>query len=372
MFKGTADNPEGAFSSRVAALGGNDNAFTTDDVTVYHQTIVKEHLDLMMQFEADRMANLQITDAVVLPERQVILEERRSRTGNSPGAQLGEAMSAALYQNSHYGIPTIGWAHEMATLGRDDAVAFYDRYYTPNNAVLVVAGDVDEATVRALAESTYGKVPRRAEPPPRLRLSEPLPVAARTVTRADPRVTEPSLSRLYLAPSVVTADPAESAALDVLAEILGGSSASRLYRKLVIEEAIAISAGAGYFGMQLGDAAFSINAMPRNGTALSDLEKRIDAIVAELRDGGVTEEEVRRATHGVYAAAVYAEDNPASLANSFGQALALGQTIADVQQRPDRLAAVTVADVNAVARKYLDIRRSVTGYLVNGPDESRW
>ncbi len=246
MFKGTKSHPEGEFSARVEAVGGDDNAFTTEDYTAYHQTVAKDHLKLMMEFEADRMANLEIIDAALIPERQVILEERGMRIDNSPGARLGVAMDAALYENSHYRIPTIGWASEMATLDRGDALRFYDRYYTPNNAIVVVAGDVTEDEVKTLAQETYGKLARRADTPRRVRLREPPADAARLVTLSDPRVTQPSFRRFYLAPSEHTGKPGEAEALEVLADILGGGSTSRLYRQLVVEQGIAAGAGAGY------------------------------------------------------------------------------------------------------------------------------
>ncbi len=371
MFKGTTTYPKGDFSARVEAVGGNDNAFTTEDYTAYFQTVAKQHLGLMMAYEADRMANLRITDAALLPERQVILEERRMRIDNNPGARLGEAMDAALYENSHYGIPTIGWAHEMATLDRADALAVYDRYYTPNNAIVVVAGDVTEAEVRQLAEATYGKLARRADPPPRMRLKEPPPQAARVVTLADARVTQPSFRRSYLAPSRRTGAPGEAEALDVLADILGGGSTSRLYRQLVVEKGIAITARAGYDPGGIGPSAFSLGGTPRGDTTVTGLAAAFDHVIADLIDKGVTADELARAKERVRAAAIYAEDSPRTLANVFGETLATGGTIAEVQNWPDRIAAVTADQVVAVARKYLDIRRSVTGYLVPGPTEGR-
>ncbi len=363
MFKGTTTYPDGDFSERISMLGGNDNATTTDETTTYYQTVASEHLGVVMSFEADRMANLLITDDRLLPERQVILEERGRSIDNSPGATLNVMMNGALFMNSHYATPTIGWAHEMATLDRADALAFYDKYYTPNNAILVIAGDVTEDEVRKLAEDTYGKLPRRAEPPPRIRPREPEPLAARTVTLSDPRVTRPSWQRLYLAPSEISGEPGEAAALDVLAEILGGNASSRL-RRLVIDEPIASGANAGYGGSNIGDDAFRISASPREGVTLDELEKDVDQIVADVVEKGVTEEEVARAKLGVKAAVVYAEDSPGSLARTFGSSLARGETVEYVQHWPDRVAAVTVDEVNAVARKYLDIRRSVTGRLL--------
>ena len=371
MFKGTKAHPEGEFSARVAAVGGDDNAFTTEDYTAYHQTVAKQHLKLMMQFEADRMANLEITDAALLPERQVILEERGMRIDNRPGARLGVAMDAALYVNSHYRIPTIGWAHEMKTLDRADALRFYDRYYTPNNAIVVVAGDVTEAEVKTLAEETYGKVARRADPPPRVRLRDPQPDAARLVTLSDPRVTQPSFRRLFLAPSEHTGKPGEAEALSVLADILGGGTTSRLYRQLVVEQGIANDVGAGYDAGPIGDSAFSLYGTPRGNTTVEQLATAFDGVIADLIDKGITDQELARARERVRASVIYSEDSPRTLATAVGAALATGDTLAEVQSWPDRIAAVTRADVQAAARRYLGTRNSVSGYLLPAPTENR-
>ncbi len=371
MFKQTTKHPPGEFRSKVAEVGGNENAFTTYDVTAYHQTVAKEHLGLMMEFEADRMANLVIDEAAIATEREVIIEERRSRIDNEPGSQLGEALNAAFYQNSHNGIPIIGWAPEMATLGRTDALALYDRYYTPNNAVLVVAGDVTEDEVRKLAEATYGKLPRRAEPPPRVRPREPEPLAARTVTLADPRVTLPSVRRSYLAPSYRTATPGEAEALDILADILGGGTTSRVYRTLVVEKAIAASAGTGYGGGGLSDGSFSFGASPRGEATLDALLVEWDAVVADLLANGVTDDELGDSKRRTVANAIYAQDSAASLARAFGDAVATGGTLADIRDWPERVEAVTKEQVMAAARKYLKIERSVTGYLTGVKGEGR-
>jgi len=366
MFKGTTTYPDAEFSSRVAAVGGNDNASTTDDATSYYQTVDKQYLGLVMGYEADRMQNLVISDATLLPERQVILEERSRSIDNVPSSRLSEAMNATLYMNSHYGIPTIGWAQEMAALTADDARAWYNRYYTPNNAIVVIAGDVTEAEVRPLAEQTYGKVPKRADPPPRLRPTEPVPLAARTVTFSDPRVTTPSFRRAYLVPSEATGTTTEVGALSVLAEILGGNSMSR-FRKLV-NDGLATGLGASYFGGGLGDGTLNIAGSPRGDHTVAELEARVDQVLADVVKNGVTEEEVARAKKGVKAAVILAEDSPGSLARTFGSSLARGETVEYVQHWPDRAAAVTLGDVNAAAKKYLDIRRSVTGYLSPPPD----
>jgi zinc protease len=371
MFKGTKAHPEGEFSARIEAVGGDDNAFTAEDYTAYHQVVATDHLELMMEFEADRMENLQITDAALLPERKVILEERGMRIDNSPGARLGVAMNAALYVNSHYRIPTIGWASEMATLDRADALAFYDRYYTPNNAIVVIAGDVTGDEVKTLAEQTYGKLARRADPPPRVRLAEPPPDAARLVTLADPRVTQPSFQRLYLTPSEHTGKPGEAEALNVLADILGGGTTSRLYRQLVVEQGIAAGVNAGYNAGPIGASAFSLDGTPRGSTTVEELAAAFDKVIADLADKGVTDEELARAKERVRAAVIYSEDSPRTLANAIGASLAVGDTLAEVQSWPQHIDAVTAADVQAVARRYLATRNCVTGYLLPKPVEGR-
>src|SRR6266700_974664 len=244
MFKGTEKNPSGRFSQVVATIGGQENAFTSADYTGYFQRVPRDQLKGMMEFEAVRMTGLVLTDDVVRPELNDVLEEQNMRVGNNPGARLGEQMDAALYLNHPYGRPVIGWRHEIEQLDRDGALEFYRRFYTPNNAILVVAGDVTPEEVRALAQETYGKVPRVAETKPRLRPQEPVQQAARTVTLADPRVTQPSLSRYYLVPSSTTARAGESEALDLLTHILGHGPNSRLYRTLVVDKGVAVSAGA--------------------------------------------------------------------------------------------------------------------------------
>ncbi|ORE94915.1 pitrilysin family protein [Aurantimonas sp. 22II-16-19i] len=363
MFKGTKANPEGAFSKAVADIGGQENAFTTDDYTGYYQQVPASELEMVMSFEADRMANLVLTDEVVAPERDVILEERRMRVDNDPGAQLQEAVGAALFQNSPYGIPVIGWRGEMEQLSRDDAIAFYDKYYTPNNATLLVAGDVTVDEVRRLAEETYGKVERRADPGDRERALEPEPLAARTVTLSDPKVTQPSMQRVYLVPSETTAEPGEAEALDVLSDILGGGTTSRLYRSLVVDKAIAAGTGAYYGGTALKEGQFGVYGMPRGDATLADIEAAIDAEIAKIRETGVTEAELERAKNRVRKNMIYLRDSQTAMARRVGAALSTGRTLKDVETWPDRIEAVTVEAVNAAARKYLEPQRSVTGYL---------
>ncbi len=371
MFKGTKSRPAGAFSATVSELGGKENAFTSYDYTAYFQRVPKEALKTMMEFEADRMTNLVLTDEVVLPERDVVLEERRSRTDSDPAAQLAETVSATLWMNHPYGLPIIGWNHEIMGLTRDDAIAFYETYYTPSNAVLVVAGDTDADEVKKLASETYGKVARRADPPPRLRPQEPEQVAARRVELADPRVRQPSISRAYVAPSYTTAKGDEAHALDVLSVVLGGGSTSRLYRGLVVEQGIAAGAGAYFGGSALDDSRFVVYASPRPGHTLAEMETALDAEIARLIKDGVEPGELERAKTRLIADTVYDLDSQVSLARTFGSALSTGMQIRDVLDWPERIRAVTAEDVVAAARDVLLLRQSVTGLLESAPDGDR-
>ncbi|HEV7544914.1 MAG TPA: pitrilysin family protein [Reyranella sp.] len=371
MFKGTDKNPSGRFSQVVATIGGQENAFTSADYTGYFQRVPREELKQMMELEADRMTGLTLTDDAVRPELKVVLEEQNMRVANNPAARLGEQMEAALYLNHPYGRPVIGWRHEIEQLDREGALAFYKRFYTPNNAILVVAGDVTGDQIRKLAEETYGKVPKVAEITPRLRPQEPVQEAARTVTLADPRVTQPSVSRYYLVPSSTTARPGESEALDVLAHILGRGSNSRLYQALVVGKGIAVNAGASYDGTAVDATRMSVYGTPKPGISLSQIEEAIDAVLAEIIENGVTAEELDRAKNRMIADAVYANDNQRMMAQWYGASLATGSTVEEVRAWPDRIKALTADAVRDAAKRWLDKHRSVTGYLVKETKETR-
>ena len=355
MFKGTDKNPSGRFSQIVATIGGQENAFTSADYTGYFQRVPRDKLKAMMEFEADRMTGLVLTDDVVRPELNVVLEEQNMRVANNPAARLGEQMDAALYLNHPYGRPVIGWRHEIEQLDREAALEFYRRFYTPNNAILVVAGDVTPAEIRTLAEKTYGKVPRVADIKPRL------------------RPQEPAVSRYYLVPSSTTARPGESEALDVLAHILGRGSSSRLYQTLVVDKGIAVNAGASYDGTAVDTSRLSVYGTPKPGTSLPELEAAIEAVLAEVVEKGATADELDRSKSRMIADAVYANDNQRMLAQWYGASLATGATVDQVRTWPDRVRGVTAEAVRDAARRWLDKQRSVTGYLIKDtrPEEKR-
>jgi zinc protease len=365
MFKGTAKHPAGEFSQTVLRIGGNENAFTSADYTGYFQRVPREQLGSMMEFEADRMTGLVLRDENVLPERDVVLEEFNMRVANNPEARLTEQIMAALYLNHPYGRPVIGWHQEIEKLDREDALAFYKRFYAPNNAILVIAGDVDADEVRPMAERTFGPVaPQPAIPVRRIRPQEPEPAAPRTVTLSDPRVEQPGLRRYYLVPSAATAAAGESAALDVLAQLMGGGSNSYLYRRLVIDRPLAVNASAAYQGTSLDATQFVISASPRPGVTFAQIEQVIDDVIADIQENGIRSEDLERVKTQLIAETVYAQDNQATLARWYGGAMTTGLRIEDIRNWPERIRAVTAEQVRGVVQKWFDKNRSVTGYLI--------
>jgi zinc protease len=365
MFKGTSKHPAGEFSQTVLRIGGNENAFTSTDYTGYFQRVPRDQLAKMMEFEADRMTGLILKDENVLPERDVVLEEFNMRVANNPDARLTEQMMAALYLNHPYGRPVIGWHQEIEKLDREDALAFYKRFYAPNNATLVIAGDVDAKEVRPIAERTFGEVaPQPAIPVKRIRPQEPTPAAPRTVTLSDARVEQPSVRRYYLVPSAATAAAGESPALDVLAQLMGSGSNSYLYRALVVDRPLAVSANAGYQGTSLDATQFMISASPKPGVEFAQIEQVIDGVISDVGQNAVRAEDLERVKTQLIAEAIYAQDNQATLARWYGGALTTGLSIEDIRSWPDRIRAVTADQVRDAAQKWLDKKRSVTGYLI--------
>ncbi len=369
MFKSTEKIASGEFSRIVSRMGGQDNAFTSQDATAYFQRIHKDRLGQVMQMEADRMVNLRLTEQEVLTERDVILEERRSRIENNPQAVLDEQMNAVLYYSHPYGIPVIGWEHEIARLTREDALAFYKRHYAPNNAILVVSGDVTPEEVRRLAEESYGKIPANPEIKPRKRPMDPEQRAARRVEIKDPRAGKPSVQRYYVTPSYVTAKPGEAEALDLLMKIAGSGATSRLYQKLVATDKIASSAGGWYGGSSMDFGKIAVYAIPVDGVSLDKVEQAIDEVLAGIIENGVTEAELERAKKSYLAEYIYESDNQATLARRYGWAMVVGRAVEDIESWPEKIAKVTLDDVKKVAARYLDPRRSVTGRLLPVPPD---
>jgi zinc protease len=370
LFKATDTLAEGELSATVAANGGRDNAFTSYDYTAYFQRIAADRLEIMMRMEADRMRNIRLTEANIATERNVILEERNQRTENNPRALFSEQMRAVQYHNHRYGVPIIGWKHEMETLDMEDALGFYDTYYYPNNAILVVSGDVEPDAVKALAERYYGAIPANPDLPERLRSQEPPQTAERRVTFRDARVAQPYVSRSYLAPERDSGDQTMAAALTLLAEVLGGGTTSYMTEKLQFETQTAVFTGAFYRGVSLDDTTFSVVIVPTPGVSLQEAEEAMDATLARFLQDDLDVALLERIKTQLRASEIYARDDVDRVANRYGQALASGLTVEDVQAWPDVLQAVTADDIMAAARMVLNRDASVTGWLTRTEEVS--
>lgn len=370
LFKATDTLASGELSKTVAENGGTDNAFTGQDYTAYFQRVAADRLGLMMSMESDRMRNLRLTEEDILTERQVIIEERNQRTENSPQALFNEQANAAQYLNHRYGVPIIGWRHEMEGLDLEDALAYYEQFYAPNNAILVVAGDVTPEEVRTLAEEYYGPIPPNPELEPRDRPSEPRQTAERRLKYEDPRVAQPYVSRSYLAPERDPGAQETAAALVMLADVLGGGQTSYLNEKLVFEQKKAIYASAYYRGQSLDDTIFGLYIAPVEGVSLEEAEAALDATLEQFLEDGVDADKLERIKMQIRASQIYERDNVERLARRYGSALTQGLTIQDVQDWPDILQAVTEDDILAAARNVLDRNKAVTGYL-SGPAPAR-
>ena len=365
LFKATDTVESGEFQRVVAENGGSDNAFTSYDYTGYFQRVAADRLPLMMQYEADRMNNLVLTEDDILTERGVILEERNQRTENSPNALAREQMRAAQFLNHRYGVPIIGWKHEMETLDMDDALTFYELYYSPNNAILVVAGDVDPDEVFALAQEYYGLIPMEPNLPQRFRTQEPPQTAERRLVFEDPRVAQPYLTRSYLAPERDASAQEDAAALTYLADLLGGSPfTSALGIALQFETNTAVYAGAYYDGLNLDDGTFGFTIVPSEGVGLQEAEDAMDAAIASFLEAGIDPERMKALRTQLKAGEIYARDNVGGLARRYGAALTSGLTVQDVQAWPDILQGVTAEDVLAIAEHVLDRNQSVTGWVI--------
>lgn len=364
LFKATDTLEEGELSAVVSRNGGRDNAFTALDYTAYFQRVASDRLELMMQMESDRMRNIRLTEENIVTERNVILEERNQRTDNNPGALFGEQMMAVQFLNHRYGVPIIGWRHEMETLDMEDALGFYDIYYSPNNAVLVVTGDVEPEEVRALAEKYYGVIPANPDLPERVRSAEPPQTAERRLIFRDARVAQPYVRRSYLAPERNPGAQEEAAALVFLREILGGGTTSFLAEELQFDRQIATYAAAFYRGVALDDTTFTLIVVPQDGVSLQEAEDAMDAALAKFLETDLDADQIERIKFQLRAEQVYGRDDVDSIGNRYGQGLTSGLTVEDIQAWPDILQAVTEEDILRAARTLLDKRASVTGWIM--------
>ena len=371
LFKATHTLASGEFSKTVAENGGTDNAFTSHDYTAYYQRIAADRLALMMRMEADRMVNIQLSEADIKTERDVILEERNQRTENDPGALFSEQKNAAQYLNHRYGVPIIGWRHEMTRLSLVDALTFYRRHYAPNNAVLIIAGDVDPTEVLEQAKTYYGVIPAHPDIGPRDRPQEPPQTAERRIVFEDARVAQPYVSRSYLAPERDSGDQKTAAALTLLAEIIGGGQTSVLSEKLQFDTQMAVYTGAYYNGTSLDDTTFNLVIVPTEGKTLQEAETALDQAMAEFMTEGVDLAQLTRIKKKLHASQIYARDNVQQLANRYGRGLTSGLTIDDIERWPEVLQAVTATDIITAAKTVFNRQNAVTGWLTATQESSK-
>ena len=363
MFKGTKRFKPGEASKIIAKNGGNENAFTSYDYTAFYQTVSPDKLSVVMDIESDRMQNLQLSDNDILAERDVVLEERRTRTDNSDAALFREQVNAAMYLTYPYRVPIIGWANEIKRLNKEMALTFYDRWYAPNNAILVVAGAVAGEDVKELAEIYYGVIPKK-QLEQRRRVQEPPQIAARRLTMDSEQVGQASWSRRYRAPSYKYGKTHHTYALQVLNKIIGGGTTSRLYHSLVVENNLAVSAGSWYRAENIGPSVFGFYASPQDGISIEKLENGVDSVINSVVNGGVSQEEVDDAKTQLQRSAVFAKDSVTAPARTIGSALAMGRSIQDIESWPDKVSEVTRDDVIAAAKWVLQIRHSLTAVLL--------
>jgi zinc protease len=352
MFKGTKDVPSGEFSKRIAAAGGRENAFTSRDHTAYFQTLQKDRLELALKLEADRMANLTLSADEFAKEINVVMEERRMRTEDNPQAKLYEALMATAYQSHPYRHPVIGWMDDLKNMTVGDARRWYESWYTPNNATLVVAGDVDPAQVFSWAKQYFGAIPSRALPV-RKPQQEPVQIGAKQVTVKAPAKL-PVVALVWQAPRLN--DPAQDSepyALEILAGVLDGHASARLNQSLVRDKQIATEASAGYDAIARGPGMFSVDASPVEGQSIAVVQAALKDEIARLIKEGVSETELGRVKAQVLAGQVYQQDSLFYQAMQIGEWTTAGLDYAARDTRYAKLKAVTAEQVRDVAMKYL-------------------
>jgi zinc protease len=352
MFKGSQKMQPGVFSTTIKSMGGDDNAFTGQNYTAYHENIALEHLPRIMDMEADRMRSLTFPASHVASERNVVVEERRQRTENDPRGYFGEQLMAMLFINHPYGNPVGGWLSEVDALTRENVIAFYKKWYAPNNAILIVSGDITAAKLKPLAERTFGKIPRHAVPERKWTKVPPMIALPRLVMKT-PDIEQTEWQRMARVPSL-RQNRNDYYALQVLQEIMSGGASTRLYKSLVIEQKLATSADIDYSGLSYDDGVMWIAATPADGVSIEKIEGAVEEQLRLLIAKGVTAQELKDAKTRMIDASDYARDSVKGPAMLFGQILAVGGTMDDVEHWADHLQSVTAEQVQDVAKRFLD------------------
>jgi len=361
MFRGTAKYGPGAFARLVERNGGQDNAFTSQDVTSYYVNIAADRLDLVLDLESDRMHNLQLDPKIIASEREVVIEERRTRTEDDPGGALGEEVSALAFRAHSYGQPIIGWMLDIRRITPDEIRSFYKTYYVPNNAILVAVGDFKAAEVMSKVKAAFGPIPRGAAPPPVLAV-EPPQNGERRVTVQRPA----ELPIVYIGYPVPHHTSTDAAALEVLSVILAGGRSSRLYRDLVHERQLALEAGGDYSYFSIDPSLFWFWATPLPGQTAETLEKELFGQMQRLTREPVSDVELTRAKNQIEASFVFQEDSIHRRASLLARFELIGG-YAKKDTYLDLIRAVTAADLQRVARAYFQDEKKNVGILLPKP-----
>ena len=363
MFKSCNLVKTETFSQTISRLGAIDNATTNHDITYYFQRGLKSQLATFMQLEAERMEALVINHEDGETERDVVRQERTSNVDSDPIKILNEQMMATLYLNSSYGLPPLGWLHEIDHFTAARAQAFHRSHYGPNNAVVVVAGDVDRAHVQKLAQEIYAPLKANTNIRPRVVRQEVEPIAARRLELVDARMPRSAVFRYYHVPSYASAQPGIAEALDIIAVLLGNSGIGQLPNRITQIEKKAEAVGAKYFSDARQSGRLVVFALAGSGASVTDSEAAIDVALAEFLSSYITEERVAQAKAVLEAQLVYANDSQQSRALNIGSAVAAGQSVERIVSRAEKIASVDVQTVKDVARRYLVASRSVTGIV---------
>ncbi|MGB9153939.1 MAG: pitrilysin family protein [Alphaproteobacteria bacterium] len=363
MFRGTTDIPPDEFSRIIAAQGGEDNAFTSYDYTAFFEEVAADRLPMIMQMEADRMHNLRIMPETASPELRVVLDERQQRTDNDPEGRFIEKFDHKFLPHYPYGRPVIGWKREIEQLTSADAQQFYQSHYAPNNAVVVISGDVTVEQALSLAAATYGRVPEHAVAPRHVFGPAPQP-EMHDFTKVDLGVEQPQIIWRFVAPSYATQKDTEAYANEVLSEALVDGEVGVLYQKLVVDQGIASSVESNYDPDARGETSFTLAASPRPGKSPQNLERAMRDALHNIAEKGLDAETVENAKQRLQRSAIFAREGLMMPGYAFGMALTTGHTVADVEAWPDRINAVTADQVNAALRELATTPRQIMGALL--------
>lgn len=370
MFKGTPNHPTGEYDALISQAGGEQNAFTSYDATGYYVNISKDKLALAMELEADRMRGIVPAEAEVEKEREVIIEERRSRVDNNPSALMAEQMRAALFVHHPYGTPLIGWQHEMSKLSLADVLHFHNSYHKPVNSILILSGDITEAEAKGLTKRYYGDIPK-GEISVRNWAVEPMPLAARRVTMRHETVKHPSWQRVWLAPSLVYGDTEQALPLMILAQAMGGGETSYLYQELVEKQKIATSVEADYNPFSIGPEGFAIFVSPVIGVSLEAVEKAAEQALKQLMQQGLDQADIARAKTLLKAESIYAREGISGMARIMGMLRSIGLPVEYFSDWSEKIDAITPQQIQQAAQHLLSDEAHVTGTLQPAVQEQK-